>query len=307
MRPLPDSVAMKHRFGSVISQLWQWSESHDSKETAQQTKDFPWCDYLPPLDIRTLRYLDFPLDQWPHLEELLKEDLAKLVIDPSWDEGYRVNFMRWNLTLQDMSQITIPIVFRNPHSLGKDFPLFKVSLDQIELQFNKQWQLLTKDCPEESYEDLLIIGWELVVEEWTVLPPRLISLFTELEDDAKDFEALKAMENQIEERFESYGLNQDFLPEDMASLKNLDDTRGSAPLYFKHRPLFVWKNPQPYESSFTKAHFQERIALKWWEERPAWQNAQSFSRNYYKTVDPSGKIHWVFQDDLGNWYEHGVY
>ena len=303
-----EAASIRRRFGATLALLWQWSFPHiDQPEPQTHRLEFPWLSWLPPERPQISRHLEVPLVHWDELALLLVEDFDRLCALPSWDEQERVTAISWNLTLDDLSVVTIPIRFRHPHSLAREQGKHQTALLQASYSFLSHQKTAKRERDSRS-----IIGWSLVLEERLVLPPFLRDLFGETNDS--DQRLLLQLENQLSVPLERYQLRQDWVPEvafttcsnqseacagDDSSSPSTDDTLWLATA--RRRPFYI-DEPYPLDTAgiSTGRIFLERVTGKWWLA-----SSGLSQRDYYAVIDQQSRWLWAYRDENGKWWAHG--
>jgi hypothetical protein len=231
------------------------------------------------------------LKDWSAIENELRCDLMKL--SKNMGEQLRVLELSWTLYLDDESKFNIPIIFRYPMNLFLDLPSGKTILKHLYHGF---WGTLEQTGKDES-NDLGIKGWSLQLTKHVYAKKEARSLFI----NASRSEDVKELGNRISVQLFRFHLSQDPWPE--YSYKQVD----SENINFQNilpkdqsRPLFLWKSPIPSKSPSHRL-FLERVSQRWWEK------GNFGRRDYYRCSDEEGQSHWVFKNQEGLWYHHGIF
>ncbi len=266
---------------------------------------FPWLAWLPRTTPERPRHLDFPLWRWDDLAPLLAEDLAALGVDPRWQPEERVTELVWQLTLNDLSEIAVSVVFRHPHDLRKDAASgFRITLLQASYAFEDAMRHARRH--RESEVELPITSWSVRVAGRIVTLTTWADLFGEAGSDT-DLVRLLEIENALAVGLERYTLTADWLPESSyvraaSTSTELADWVTLA----RRRPLFYTVTPVPLTAAELRGSrqlFLERVATKWWEAG----NPDSGRRDYYQLLDREGRYLWAFRDEQGAWFKHGLF
>ncbi|SMF72675.1 hypothetical protein [Pseudobacteriovorax antillogorgiicola] len=297
---------MKRRYGDIICDLWAWSYHNKQSQmidSLETTDRFPWQDYTPEEKPRIKRNLDFPLLEWSVIEELLRDDLNCICLSPSFNEGQHIMSLEWRLVLHDLSEVTIPVFFRNPHHLHDETPHQRTALLQIQYQFEEYQRSCQDRYQEVEQVPPPIVSWVLEIKHCLARTPSLNHLFDEHQPETQD---LFRLENQVAAPLTSYQLVDHWVPEDSYKMNHQPGETGlqvtDSSLACK-RPLFTYRKPQPFKQGRQGGmwKFTERTMDKWWLSQ-----SQNVRRDYYQYVREDEK-YWVFRDIKGHWYIHGIF
>lgn len=339
------SDAMRKRFGAAIRDIWDWTfpanggaQKDDAAGNMKSlfaanldqdrmfSTGFPWQGYVLESLPCVVRHLEVPVCEWSHIEALLREDLDRLCALSSWLAGERVVSLEWRLIIRDMTHHIVPILFRHPHSLHPEKGCHKTALLQALYSFDNNMPR-----QDQGYEELFngyevpvmpVCGWELVIKERLTIPPQSASLFGEFatvdwnsERGTEDF-AMMRLENCLPISLSSYGIFADWTPEgsfiERRFLRSAQDdnyqerSRGSLLAVAKARPLYMYRQPEIFDHNgqSSQRDFRERTMDKWWSQERA---DATFQRDYYRLIDREQNRLWVFRDDKGHWFKHGIY
>lgn len=301
--------SIKRRFGILIADAWVWAYHNMNTELLGGGSDdppFPWIPFDIPVKPQSQRHLDYPVWLWEHIEPLLKDDVNGLSI--AKDPTLKVSRLEWLLTLHDMTPLSIPVVFRNPHSIISDAPEQKTLLLQAHYSFMNAMQEKGRVQGELGLPtEVPIVSWKLTVEEYFF---DAITNSTQTSGKTAE-EDLLALENQLPLPLERYPLEQVLLPEKTTHTKTFLSPEAFFAQWIeaaKDRPLFILRRPSPLDENekqkFTRCHFLERTKLKWWKKKPG----TPLYRDYYLATNPDSKRFWIFRNLNDNqWFKHGIY
>ena len=283
--------ALQNRYGKHLSWAWGWTFS------ARVEGYFPWKNhsFVPPPKV--MRFLDEASFYWEPISYHLIEDLDKIC---DHLRSKVVTRLDWLLTFEDMTEILVPLCFRNPHDLLSERGAHPTVLIHAKTSIEALFKDIIK--PEESPN--LVLSWELTLVESLSLPMLQFDIFGEaLEEDSGEL-TLAKLENQLSVPLQRFALSEDWTPED--SFRNWEGEQVKEDASLKHaalmRPLYLWKDPKPIAPlQAEKLKFLESSMNKWW--LPAQENAH---RQYYQEVTFEGS-RWVFFDGKGGWFEHGIF
>ncbi len=303
LKTMPSSQ-IKRRFGPLLADLWEQTfPSHvtsPSSGSLEETAAFPWQSYHLTQPLTHTRHLDFPLSDWQVLEAFLREDLNRLCLLDSFKKGERILSLEWLIVLDNLQEIPLSILFRHPHCLQSESPHQRTALLQISYAFERA-QRAARQKPEA--ETPWIVSWQLrVLESFRPLAEQR-RLFA---DDSASCDELIKLENQLDRPLEAYQVVDDWVPEDAF-------TSLHSPVVFerehlpelehlgRQRPLFLLNRPQPWATHGRNLwKFKERTMDKWWRHR------DNTVRDYYQVISHK-EILWVFRDEKGQCFLHGVY
>lgn len=305
------TAQIHRRFGALIGKLWAmtWSAPVSSSSQSLRTwskLDFPWQDqpYQKPLSRQ--RILDNPLRNWDDIETFLREDLNHFCFLSSFKKGERILAMEWKLVLYNLQEVSIPVLFRHPHSLHQDLPNQRTALLQI-------FYALEKKIKEQRIQDkegpcFWISSWELHLTQKIQAAPRPQLLFADaIEHPLKE---LLSLENQLPKNLEAYAVNDDWVAEDSFCPSTqesihapLNEASKSLAQLGQNRPLYLQRRPYPlpraHQSLLWK--FKERIMEKWWlKPRPG------STRDYYAVLCDE-QVLWVSRNQNGDCTVRGIY
>jgi hypothetical protein len=257
------------------------------------------------------------------MEPLLLEDLNRLCSQSSWDDRERVVSLELRLTFADLTALPISIHFRHPHSLHQELTHQRTALLQANYAFERETKEAFSKFIHEPIETAVptIIGWELIVTGRIRLPQQVFDIFGEDYSDQVD---LCQLENRLSINLESFNLSHDWLPEHSYALAARDRkphslAKGSSNLpsqqpvnlllpfqaLARKRPLFLYKTPQPWDDQGRSSGrvFLERTMEKWWSD----SSQETSQRDYYCLTDSFKRDLWVYKDNRGRWYAHGIF
>lgn len=307
---------VKKRYGEEIGNLWEWTYGRGMVDAETViSAGFPWTEYPfrePPV---VKRIADYPLAIWDQMVPLLTEDLDKLS-RALGNQGERVTRIDWRVTFEDLSTMTLPIRFRNPHDLRSESGRHLTSLLQAEYAFaSAAARRMVHDTNGNQLESLPpILHWELSLIATITIPDIILNLFGEMAEENDDIDVLLRLENELPVALNRYQPNKGWLPEDSyikAETALADETppeteiTRSLAAVAEDRPLYIRRSPLPLmEKKATRTGaFLESAMSKWWLET----TFPIIERDYFKHVDPEGNAVWIFRDSSDNWYQHGVF
>jgi hypothetical protein len=283
------SEQIERRFSDWGLRIWEWTWWSPAEGIREIY--FPWIPWLGERKYEVTHFFEHELRDWSAIENELRCDLVKLSKDMS--EMLRIFGLRWTLYLEDESKFDIPVVFRYPMNLFSDLPNGKIILKHLYHSF---WGTLEQVGRDDS-NNLGIKAWSVEVTKHVYAKRETRSLF----HSTSDFEDIKDLETRTSVQFFRFYLSQDPWPE--YSYRQVDSEDNHFATFLpkdQNRPLFLWKSPIPSKSPSHKL-FLERVSQRWWEK------GNFGRRDYYKYRDEEGQSHWVFKDQEGIWYKHGIY
>ena len=347
-----EATAIKRRFGKTIQDLWQWAyapkaaDDHEQGLFAQTenehlfTSGFPWQSFAFAEPPHVTRHLDYPLCEWSHIEPVLGEDFDRLCSLATWQAGERVVSLEWRIVFRDLTHLSIPILFRHPHSLHNEKTRHGTALLQALYAFENAvpgspldaWRF-GKDDP--AVPIVPIISWQLTITERLTQPPTSLGIFGDVASaDTETMEILN-MENRLAVDLERFDMREDWLPEDsyrLAKDKELyaagersqrysegdSEDPGALPSLValaSTRPLFLLRKPKllNQEGRSCAWQFAERTMEKWWRPRTdstgAEAEGRALQRDYYRVTGGDQKTYWVYRDSVNpdQSFIHGVY
>lgn len=305
-RASPAVGAIKRRFGHVIAALWEWTEhALDAQRVARAPIDFPWVSFVPAHQPSIREDLDDPLLRWEDLAPFLALSFDKLARQMQDDEAALL--CSWRVQVFDGSEVYLSLNFRYPHLLRREMGHQQTALYQAELGWAaKMREIATEEQSSDVQKS--VISWSLEVLEKITLEPQMRDLFGEFLLTDKEREAERLC-NQSGVPLQRFALEADWVPEssfyERLNGKYLPKSRDFFPWEqaAAERPMFYLEKPKPLEKAPRgPLVFLERICLPWW-------NTDFHShRDYFKNIDPrTQKIFWLFRDEKGEWYEHGIF
>ena len=300
-----DSNSIRRRFGKWLGLIWQWSFTESS-----ELQLFPWItlskERLPAVE----RELEYPLNQWSYIEQLLREDMQGLCDQFKRDDCQHINRMLWEITLFNHQKIAVELSFRHPYSLHRDQPGFDTALYQARYLYEDLMRKLqARDTDLDLPESMPFICWRIEVCERLVLAPTLWDLFAR-EFGEVDFQRIMALQNKLPLAFECYQADASFFPEQ--SFKNAvvgESSLGGFDHYAwscsaTNKPLFYYQTAQPIENpNQVQKIFLERNANQWWLGKDALQSI----RDYFILKDRDGRSSWVYRTQDGSWFKQGEF
>ena len=300
-----DANSITRRFGKWLGLVWQWSF-----EDSIGLQWFPWIKFQQEALPRVKRELEYPVNQWPYIEVLLREDFTRLCDQFYQDDCEHVNRMVWNITLFNDQKVSVELSFRHPYSLHRDMPDFDTALFQAKYIYDDLARnLQARDKDLDLPENMPFICWEIEVCERVMLAPELWELFAS-EHDQIDYRQIMALQNKLPFAFECYQSDASFYPEQSflpASIGNLKDSdfdhypwsssAANKPLFF-YQPARQIDNPGKLQKIFL-----ERNSNQWWLGEDALQSI----RDYFILKDRNGRSSWAYRTQDGEWFKHGEF
>lgn len=333
---------VRRRFGSILEKVWLWMfEDKTSTGLFADHDGFPWLKAELTEPMQVTRHLDEPVSLWSELQLFLQEDAQRLAqtlasgeyICPS-DFGLqqgvtqanarspvnlgedvsqgathiagqkRVGILKlnWQVTLEDLTLIPIPINFRQPLDMMADHPLHAITLAQAEHSFEavrESW-MQDRDPPYPP-----IIGWTLTLIDSMLILAQEHSAFDSRLPLHAELRELARLHYELALPLFRYAWTEDISPEHNYQQEPIKVSQESSPLpsmaqLNRKRPLLVYKEPRPLPATEPlTVHFSESILCHWWE-------VEAFERHYYHAVDAQGRRLWVFRQGE-SYYLHGVY
>ena len=298
---------IRRRFGSIMARLWE--QAFFDREEPAPADFFPWQGHREALPPFSKRHADWPLSQWQHIEPLLREDLNRLCRHEDFRSDERITGLEWRLTLQDLATLHVPVLFRHPHRLHGEIPHQSTALLQARYSFDRETaRFMAASGHEPTDPPPVVISWQLTASERLLPAPATADIFRDPgQGEEEDFLRL---ENKLAVPLRSYAGNDDWLPED--SFDEAGDQQpapsGHQTLLQSGRPLFIYDKPRPLQTGgrSTLRRFSERTMHKWWREQPR-DTAVPLQRDYYRLFDDRQRNLWVFRDNTGQWFLHGLY
>ena len=278
--------------------------------TDRELQLFPWIslqqERLPEVE----RDLEYPVNQWSYIEQLLREDMQGLCDQFKRDDGQHINRMRWEITLFNHQKIAVELSFRHPYSLHRDQPGFDTALYQARYLYEDLMRKLqARDTDLDLPESMPFICWRIEVCERLVLAPMLWDLFAR-DFDEIDYQRLMALQNKLPLAFESYQSDASFFPEQSFKAVAVGASR---PGDFDHyawscsatnKPLFYYQSAQPIDNpNQVQKIFLERNSNQWWLSEDALQSI----RDYFILKDRNGRSSWAYRTQDGSWFKQGEF
>lgn len=307
----PSAAAMRRRFGEELAELWSWTAVESGGEgLVQSWQGFPWRSWQRPSPALRQRWSDHPLRAWQEVEPLLREDVDQLCSPPAWQPHDRLTRLDWHLRLDDLSILSIPIIFRHPHAPQREHGGQRTVLTQAELAFAATLRVAQRQARREHLSFPPIIGWELSISERWQSGARPGGLFAELEILPE--EQLQTLENRLAIPLQAFALNRDWSPEhayhslDAAQDPETKDEQQAWLAAASARPLFYYPQPTPMAAAPASERLQltECSANKWWH-RP--YRAHDQTRRYHRYRDERQRLLWVYRDPDERWFVHGLF
>ncbi|MFT5226251.1 MAG: hypothetical protein ACI8XX_002005 [Polaribacter sp.] len=316
-----DAHAITRRFDVWAGKIWRWtflqSESSDSTNVPDLL-GFPWIPFAEPLRPTVSRDLEYPLNQWSHINVLLCEDFEKLCLQFDSTENEHINRMLWKITLFNDQAIEVELSFRHPYSLHRESPEFKTAMYQAWYVYDDLMRKLQRrDKDLDLPESMPLVGWSVEVCERIQLPPVLWDLFGHESFDYAENEIsniklqdIRELQNKLPSLIEAYHCEANFCPEQSFEIAPIGSTPDTD---FDHlqwstssnqRPLFYHLESQQIDTPSIQPHqFLERCASRWWLVG----DSINQNKDYYVLKDNEGHASWVYRDGEGYWYKQGEY
>ena len=303
---------VKTRYGVILANLWRMTYGPVSK-TYQ--RDFPWQSWRFHFNSSVHSDMNYPLFDWQQMAPILISDLDRLATKLE-HSGERITQIDWQIRLVDMTELMIPITFRNPHNLYIEKGAHTTALLQAEYGFKEHMQLLLDKQQTEVFDfaTQAVTSWQLKVSQSMVMQAIIVDIFGEITQKDSDQETLSQLENELPVVLNQYEHSCDWMPEDSFSSSeerstlNTEVPDSEIGFLFAgaavHRPLYILNHPQPLSrSAIPQTTFTESSLNKWWLKG----DVGDFERNYYRCIDADGKAIWAFCDSHGKWYQHGIF
>lgn len=316
------TASIQRRFGSFVARLWSWTVVDIGEEGEAHwmaVESFPWVNWVVDVKPTVKRSLDYPLWQWESLVELLIEDCDRLAMYPGrWPEE-RVLALTWSLHLHDMDRVDIRIAFRNPHDLVRECGHHRTVVLQASYAFADRMERQEGGRWEGCRDGVPVVGWTLVIEERVAACSRETGLWQDSSGSEIDRE-LERVSNQLPVELEAYRVRHDWDVEmsyervGTVSHRGGEDGDGAGEdgtgpwtVLALRRPLFVQVQPRAiFGSLMQECKFLERVGIKWWRGCVGGMSSKT-RRDYFRWVDPRQRELWVFRDEDGSWYCHGIF
>jgi hypothetical protein len=296
------SSQIRRRFGVTIASFWERTWAREEGKLSAESESFPWKQFLISERAEVTRHLDSLLCEWDDIAEILRADLNRLAFLDSFKEGQRILAMEWKIVLYDLQEILLPILFRHPHCIRQESPHQRTALLQALYAFQSNVQKHKRVSCEPSW----IAGWTVSIRTAWQQPLIAKSLF---EPEAGDFDTLMTLENQLERPLESYQVITDWVPEDSFQVNSTDrqldaSSNRNIVLLGRQRPLFLMKAIHSFEAEGQSRiwKFRERTMDKWWHKNRSLNSV----RDYYQVLSQD-RLAWVFRDEKGRFFLHGIY
>lgn len=303
--------SIQRRFGRWLGCAWDWLQPKAIQQYDlfhSELTDFPWQSWHPPMVPHVHRSLDYAVFEWQQVEPLLQEDLNKLCSLDSWNSSEHVLRIEWQITLDNLDILTIPIAFRHPHSLHLAMPEQSIALLQAYYAFMaEQEQMQNRDTDLEYAGAIPLIAWRLIVPERIQLTTTTINLFAEGQEAKSQNSAIYhdiiELENKLPLALESYQLKHSFHPfdayqhsSDSSASTNRDDFAWEQAA--TKRPLFLHRQKKAWDTLPKRRTFLERVSGQWWNKEPS----MDFYRCWYR-----GRCYWISRNRQGETVEHAYF
>ena len=295
------------RFGPDLAKIWCWTWPHLRNK---DQSPFPWTQWLFKEKPQVYRNLDFAHREWQTIAPLLVEDLDRLIRMDHRRRWGCVTRLRWLAVWDDMSETDLALRFRYPHNLHQEVGHHRTCLNQGRLVY---FHALEQQRDEGQSLGLplekSLVSWKIIVEESFDLPQIQNSLFAEYQRQTR--QNIKGLENRLEISLQRFQIRPDYLPEEgFEAAETQSPGREGTGLSQMwrcagiYRPLLIYRKPKPVSgASGEKRQFLERTRCKLWREKT---NGDQ-TRDYYRLTDGRGRSTWVYQNQKGQWFKHGVF
>lgn len=300
-----DANAMTRRFGAWLGRIWRWSFA-----SGDRADRFPWIRLAPSNLPRVERDLEYPVNDWGFIEEMLRQDFSRLCEQFRRDDCEHVNRMLWEIRLFNDQVVAVDLSFRHPYSLHREMPEFTTALYQARYVYEDLVQRLqARDTDLDLPETMPFVAWRVEVCERISLAPELWDLFANAGGEV-DYQQIMALQNKLPTAFESYQSRASFYPEQsfqstpvgVAEPDSFDNLQWAASA--GNKPLFYYPEALPIDPRGPLQRiFLERNAQPWWLGEDALQSM----RDYFMLRDRRGRASWVYRDADGAWFKHGEY
>ncbi len=300
-----DHHAITRRFEGWLGKVWFWTFDNSA-----DLHGFPWVALDQPARPSISRDLEYPVNQWPYIEVLLREDFERLCEQFNRDDSEHINRMLWQITLFNYQVIDVELSFRHPYSLHREIPDFKTALYQACYVYTDLiGKLRARDKDLDLPESMPFIGWRVEVCERIHLPPILWDLFAN-EDGDVNHQGLFDLQNKLSIPFESYRSQASFYPEQSFQSIPIGGVAESSYDQYQWssssslRPLFYYQAADEIEAPAPGQRvFLERCSSQWWLHG----DPESQIMDYFVLRDRRGRASWVYRNFDGRWFKQGEY
>ena len=297
--------AITRRFEGWLGKVWRWTFDNST-----ELHGFPWLALGQPVRPAVKRDLEYPVNQWPYIEVLLREDFERLCEQFNRDDSEHINRMLWQITLFNYQVIDVELSFRHPYSLHREIPDFKTALYQAWYVYAELiGKLQARDKDLDLPESMPFIGWRVEVCERIHLPPILWDLFAN-EDGDINHQNLFDLQNKLSIPIESYRSQANFYPEQSFQKTPIGGVAESSydeyqwSVSSSQRPLFYYQAADEIEVPAARQRFfLERCSSQWWLH----DDPQSQIKDYFVLRDSRGRASWVYRNYDGRWFRQGEY
>ena len=268
---------VRKRFGTQMSDLWRWT--YGKKLSPVETlyhEGFPWKTHTFRAPPAVNHHLDYSVILWEQIAPLLREDLDKLC-DALGSSSEKITRLDWHLTFDDLSNLQVPIHFRNPHDLLAEKGDHTTALLQANYNFAAAAREKFPETGKESAppEAPPIISWKIMLSASLIIPDIFYNIFGEISEQGSDIDILLRLENELPVRLKRFTPQKDWLPEDSytseAPVQNGEEVPASEidrslEVVAEDRPLYIRRQPLPLERAQKtgKDRFLESTMNKWW-------------------------------------------
>jgi hypothetical protein len=297
--------SISRRFSQWLGYIWQWTFT-DSAEL----NIFPWIDRIIRPVLMVKRELEYPVNQWDCIAEFLCEDFKQLSDQFFYDRNQHINQMIWKIKLYNEQTISIEIAFRNPYSLHLDSPDFSTAILQARYVYEDLIrELQNRDTDLDLPDTMPFLEWTIEVTQFIELTPEILALFPDISEKV-DHGKINDLQNKLPVEIERYQSSSSFFPEfsfghrsDVnKATSDIDMTQWQTGS--KLRPLFYFTQPEIAEQpTGQSSQYLERCGHQWWLKG----DCANDRRDYFKVTDERGHSDWLYRDNLGHWFKHGIY
>jgi len=304
------SYAIRRRYGSTVKQIWE--QIYPSPKAPIIFCPWKSFDIIP--EVMVTRALDYAMNDWKHLEELLKEDFDKLCQLDAYLAEHRIVSLEWCLTLHDASHLRVPVHFRQPHSLQSETHSHETALLQAYYNFSRIMSEQSKYFLEQTGNgNLSIVAWSLSVKEWLFTPPQTVELF---DDHIYEENELYGLKNRLSSDLHRYRVGDDwsaeysFLDYETNPKEKIEHDKSLTALALD-RPLFLYRDLKPISiqrRDYKPLKFSERTMTHWWQDQGRSADDElSFNMDYYQYLDEKKRLLWVCRESTERWRIHGIF
>lgn len=317
--------SIHRRFGKTLASLWGMTYAKNN-HTKMVTNFFPWILWQKQETTEITRNLDDPLWEWDHIEEYLLQDVERLRKKLEHNMHRGVCALEWQLTMQNLERLTVPILFKHPHDLAREINTQQTVLTQTRLSYERQIAALYADKERHVLiHDYGLICWSLKVKKTAMLPrlkPKMLllggtkrlSLLEQKRQKVRYLENKLAIPLRHYKVAANYSLERSYSEE--VGGNNEDNKNNEKRGCFSmtswqrsafYRPLFVFKERHALkqETQIEKCTFLERVYRQWWQIK---KNDSFYFCDYYMFFDEKQKKYlWLFREADRQWFYGGQF